>query len=393
MNAAVFAAALALAAPEARAAERLSEDLARRIQRGIDAIYQMEFDACEKTFQDLLKDYPDMPQAHFGLATVSWARFEYEEEESNVARHKEFEERIEHAIAKGKQWVKAHPEDPEGLVTVSGMYGMRSRLAMMLHKWLWAYWDGTKAVKLTEQALRIDPHYYDVYTGLGMWDYYTDTLPNVIKLLARVVAIRGNARRGIERLNMAAEKGRFTSTAAKLILVELMQDRSGPKYDPALGLRMIREVRQKYPMNPLFHFVEVIYLFESKLAKEAVAEAQAMVRAIKEGRRFYQPRYLPRAQVGLASAYCLTGDWDNATRALNSAIDVLEREKGHNRWGLWALVRRGQIHDVQGKREAAVADYKRALKHLDYWDIHDFAKLHLKQPAVERDVLTAIPPP
>lgn len=394
MKGLVLSVVLSAAPVAAQAKERLSEELSRRIQHGIDAIYKMEFDDCERTFEQLLKDYPGLPQAYFGLATVSWARFEYEEEESNIARHHEFERRIDEAIVHGKAWLKKYPDDPEGLVTVSGMYGMRSRLAMMLHRWLTAYWEGTKAVKLTEQALAIDPHYYDVYTGLGMWDYYTDTLPSVIKILARVVAIRGNAKRGIERLNLAAEKGKFTATAAKLILVELMQDRNGPYYDPAKGLRMIRDIRQRFPMNPLFQFVEVIYLFESRLAKEAVAEARAMLEGIEEGRRFYHPRYGPRAQVGLASAYFLTKDWEQAIGALQPAVDVLEKDKGHNRWGLWALVRRGQVHDVMGKRDAAVADYKRALGHLDYWDIHDVAKLHLKRPAVEKDLVeTAITPP
>lgn len=386
--------ALFVAPAAAQAKERLGEELSRRIQHGIDAIYKMEFDDCERTFEQLLKDYPGLPQAYFGLATVSWARFEYEEEESNIARHHEFERRIDEAILHGKAWLKKHPEDPEGLVTVSGMYGMRSRLAMMLHRWLTAYWEGTKAVRLTEQALAIDPQYYDVYTGLGMWDYYTDTLPSVIKILARIVAIRGDAKRGVERLNLAAEKGKFTATAAKLVLIELMQDRYGPYHDPAKGLRMIREIRQRFPMNPLFQFVEVIYLFESRLAKETVAEAQAMIKGIEEGRRFYHPRYGPRAQVGLAAGYFLSKDWEKAIGALQPAIDVLEKHKGHNRWGLWALVRRGQVHDVMGKRELATADYKRALEHLDYWDIHDVAKLHLKRPAVEKDLVeTAIPPP
>ena len=374
-------------------ARAMEPDLAKRVKHGMDDVYKMEFDDCEATFQALKKDYPDQPYPYFGLAAVSWARFEYQEEESNLERHEEFERRVDEAIAKGKKHVKAHPEDAEGMVCVSGIYGLRSRLALMLHRWVRAYWEGRSALKLANQALVVDPKVYDVYTGLGMWDYYTDTLPSVIKVLGRIVSIRGDAKRGIERLNLAAEKGLFTATAAKLILVELLQDRIGPYYDPAKGLRMIREIRQDFPMNPLFHFVEIIYQYESKNAKEAVAQSLDMVKGIEENRKFYLPRYAPRAFVGLAHAYFLTKDWPKSEEALSRAVDVLEKGKGHNRWGLWALIKRGQLRDVKGDRAGATADYKRALEHLDYWELHDVAKIYLKKPATEAELRGPIPPP
>ncbi|MBI4425398.1 MAG: tetratricopeptide repeat protein [Elusimicrobia bacterium] len=390
----LLAAALALAFSLPEAARAKDAELSRRIQYGIDAIYRMEFDECERTFEALLKDFPGLPQAYFGLATASWARFEYEEEQSNVGRHAEFERRIGQAIAKGQDWLKARPDDAEGLVCVSGMYGLRSRLAMMLHKWLRAYLDGTKAVRLTRRALELDPRLYDVYTGLGMWDYYTDTLPGVIKALGRIVAIRGNAKRGVEQLSLAAEKGEHTATAAKLALIELMQDRAGPFYDPVRGLRMIREVREKFPMNPLFQYVEIVYLAENRKAEQAQAEAKDFLKGIKEGRKFYHPRYAPRAYVALGTAHALTKDWAKAEEAFSEAVAILERQKGHNRWGLWALIRRGQSRDIRGDRAGASADYRRALEHLDYWDIHDLAKLHLKRPATEKDLVeTHMAPP
>lgn len=389
MKALALIAFLALPAP----AQIKDQELARRIQHGLDAVYKMEFDDCERTFQALLKDYPGLPYAYFGLAASSWARFEYQEEESNIARHHEFERRVDEAIAKGKAWVKANPGDAEGMVCVSGMYGLRSRLALMLHRWARAYWDGTSALKLAYRALELNPNLYDVYTGLGMWDYYTGTLPNVIKILARVIAIRGDPRRGIERLHLAADKGLHTATAAKLVLIELMQDRAGPNYDPPKGLKMIREIRQRFPMNPLFQFVEVLYLYESRMPKETAAEARDLLKGIEEGRKFYEPRFAPRALVGLAGAHFLTKDWAKAEEALTKAVDILEARKGHNRWGLWALIRRGQVKDARGDRKGALVDYRRALKHLDYWELHEIAKLHVKRPAVEKDLDTPIPPP
>jgi len=368
-------------------------ELAKRIQRGIDDIYKMEFDDCEQTFRDLLKSYPGLPYAYFGLATASWARFEYQEEESSLARHDEFERRIKDAIVHGNAWVKAHPEDADGLVCVSGMYGMRARLSLMLHSWVFAYLDGRSALKLIERAQKADPAEYDAYTGLGMWDYYADTLPKIIKALGRIVAIHGDAKRGIQRLKLAADRGEHTSTAAKLILIELMQDRTTPYYDPEQGLKMIREVRARFPMNPLFQFVEIIYLYEARRPNEAALQAQDFLQGIKEGRRFYEARYAPRGYVGLAAAYCMMRDFDKAEAALTEAVNIMEREGGPNRWGLWALVRRGQLRDVRRNRPGAFQDYRRALQLPDLWEIRDIAKLHLKQPATEKDLLGPIPPP
>ncbi|TPW18372.1 MAG: hypothetical protein FD126_3467, partial [Elusimicrobia bacterium] len=346
----------ALWAAPARATD---PDVAARIQHGIEAVYKMEFDECERTFRQLLKDYPGHPYGYFGLAAAYWSRFEYEQEESDLSLHEAFEKSIDDGVARGQEWLKAHPGDSDAFVCVSAMYGLRSRLSMMLHRWIRAYLDGTKALKLIHRAVELDPKQYDANTGLGMWDYYTDTLPGVVKVLGRIVSIRGDAPRGIARLKLAAEKGRFTSTTAKLILVELYQDRHTPYFNPKEGLRMIREIRKGYPMNPLFHFVELIYLYEGGQGPEAVRSAEDMLKGIHEGRRFYHPRYAPRAYAGLGTAHFLAKDWAKAAAAFGEGAKVLLEKPGrHNRWGLYSLIRRGQVRDVQGDRAGAVEDYK-----------------------------------
>lgn len=370
------------------------DDLSRRVQQGIDAIYKMEFDECERVSREMVRDYPDLPYGYYGLAIASWARFEYEQEESNPDLDKEFERRTEAALAKGRAYLKAHPEDAEAHQVVSGIYGLRARLSMVLHRWIRAYLDGSKAIKLAHRALELDPELYDVYTGLGMYDYYTDTLPTVVKILAKVIRMRGNAQRGIERLRMAASRGMHTATAAKLILIEIVQDRASRYYAPEDGLRWIREIRREFPMNPLFHFVEVIYLYEARKPQDARHEAQAFLKGIEEKKTYYHPRYAARGWVGLASAYFLDKDWTKAETALAEGVKLLLAAPGHNRWGLWALVRRGQVRDVRGDRSGALEDYRLALKQHDYWDFHDIAKKHLKQAAVEADlVATPMTPP
>ncbi len=369
------------------------EEISRRIQRGIDDIYLMDFDDCEKTFRALLQEYPGIPYGYFGLATASWARFEYQQEGSDIKTHDEFEKLIAEAIPQGHRWIKDHPTDAEGYLCLGGMYGMRSRLALTMHRWVRAYWDGTKALSLIKKAEKLDPKLYDVNMGLGMWDYYTDTLPGVIKVLGKLVAIRGDTFRGMARLKIAAEKGEHTATAAKLILVEAYADRNAKVYNPKEGLRLIREIRQKFPKNSLFHFVEMIYLYENRLAQEALQSAQAYLKAIRERKPFYDARYEPRGYVGLGTAYFLTRDWPKAAEAFARGAEALQ-PKVPNRWALFSLIRLAQVKDVMGDRAGALSIYKQALKAKDLWEFADFVKPFLKKAAIESDLLgTALSPP
>ena len=83
--------------------------------------------------------------------------------------------------------------------------------------WLTAYIDGRRAYRNAGKAVALDPALYDAYLGIGAFDYYVATLSGFVRALAFTGG--GDKAQGLAKLRLAAERGRFSRVAAKLLLV------------------------------------------------------------------------------------------------------------------------------------------------------------------------------
>ena len=185
---------------------------------------------------------------------IAWSRYEYEFETSDDKQREVFEQILNESIDGIKRWIKTHPNDPNGYMGIGALYGLRAMFSMRNRSWITAYFSGRKAISNLEKSLQIDPSYYDAFFGLGIYQYFTGTLPSVIKILAKIVAIKGDPAEGVRQLNLAREKAMFTSDSAKLILIEVQNTRGSKYYNPQKSLEFIRQLRAKYPTNPLMHW-------------------------------------------------------------------------------------------------------------------------------------------
>ncbi|MFA5162002.1 MAG: hypothetical protein WC421_07120 [Elusimicrobiales bacterium] len=386
----IIAAAALLFSGDALAYEKMPPELDALVMRGITSIHQLDFDGAEKDFSEILEKYPGQPYGYFGLAMSQWGRLEYQQEESNPALDELYEKKTDEAIDKGEAWLKKHPEDASAHVCVGGMYGLRSRLALMKHSWIRAYFTGRKGLKHMKTAIKLDSEYYDAYLGPGMYEYYAGTLPAVIRILAKFL-VSGDPKKGLEYLNLVREKGHYTATAAKLLLIEIYTQ-TGSKYaNPALALEWAKELRKQSPNHPMLHFVEIVCLYENGKWEEVRAEAEEYLRRIEKGEANYSAMYTPRALIALGTSYLAENKLDKALEAFVRA-EPPSKEKP-NRWAVWSVVRAGNIHDLQGERKKAVADYKRALGYQDHWGFRDYITAYLRKPYAAEQNPGQLPPP
>jgi len=100
------------------------------------------------------------------------------------------------------------------------------------------------------RALEIDPGLSDAEFGLGLYNYYVDTLSAIAKFLGFFMGIpSGNKQEGIRQLEHDATTGVLTPFAARFYLA-LNLHRYDQQYERALGV--IGPLVEKYPSNPLF---------------------------------------------------------------------------------------------------------------------------------------------
>lgn len=109
---------------------------------------------------------------------------------------------------------------------------------------------GVKAREHFLRAVQLDPELADADFGLGLYNYYVDTLSTVVRILGFFMGIPGgNKHEGVRQLDHAIADGVITPDAARFYLA-LDLHRYDLQYEEALTI--IGPLADKYPSNPLF---------------------------------------------------------------------------------------------------------------------------------------------
>jgi tetratricopeptide (TPR) repeat protein len=109
---------------------------------------------------------------------------------------------------------------------------------------------GVRAREYFMRALKLDPSLGDACLGLGLYNYYVDTLSSMAKVMRFFMGIPGgNKEEGIRLLHRAVEEGELSPAEAQFYLAINLHNYE-QRYEEAL--RSITPLAEKYPENPLF---------------------------------------------------------------------------------------------------------------------------------------------
>jgi tetratricopeptide (TPR) repeat protein len=110
--------------------------------------------------------------------------------------------------------------------------------------------EGVRAREHLLRALALDPTLSDADFGLGLYNYYVDTLSTMARVLRFFMGIPGGSKdEGIRQLRQAMEHGEITSAEARFYLAINLHNYD-QKYEEAL--EVITPLVEKYPENPIF---------------------------------------------------------------------------------------------------------------------------------------------
>lgn len=369
--------------------DKIDPFILERADKGVNAIYNLDFQTARTELSALLEQYPNYPLGLFGQIMIEWARYEYEFEKSNEEQAKVFENMIETSIKGIEDWIKQNGEQAQAYLALGGIYGVKARFLLANKNYVRAYFTGKKGLKYMNKSVEIDPQMYDGYLGQAIYEYYAGTLPAVVKILAKLV-VSGDADKGIMYLNLIKDKGRYSANTAKLLLVEI-SIQSKKYYNPPLAEQYINEIIKKCPQNPLFKFVAVIAAYQNKNYEEARKGAREFLAKIGK-EPFYKEIYIARSYTALASSYMQEGNYQEAKKLLEESLEAT-KDQEMSRWKLWNIFRLGQCYDALGERQKAVELYKSIKKYKETWDIDDEAKKYLKTPFIAGTDIGLMSPP
>jgi tetratricopeptide (TPR) repeat protein len=112
---------------------------------------------------------------------------------------------------------------------------------------------GVRARERLIRAQALDPDLADADFGLGLYNYYADTLSSIVKMLRFFMGIPGGSKQeGIRQLTRSIDEGTITPAEARFYLAISLHNYD-QKYERALEVSA--PLVEDYPSNPVFHLI------------------------------------------------------------------------------------------------------------------------------------------
>lgn len=238
-------------------------ELGEYARQGLDLLMQGDPDAAAAVFRQIQNRGPQSPLGYVLEADASWWKIYYATADlvdpdvfdvvssPTTPYDPHFEDLVNTAIRKSSSRRGAHQEEARNYLYESLAFGLRARLAGLRDRDLATARAGKRMRSLSLAALRLDPNLTDAYLGLGLYNYFVDTLPAIVKVLRFLIALPSGSRTlGLQQLQQVAEKGELARGEAKFLLAKDYSRRSERQYTKSLEL--FQELAQEYPHNPLW---------------------------------------------------------------------------------------------------------------------------------------------
>jgi tetratricopeptide (TPR) repeat protein len=157
---------------------------------------------------------------------------------------------------------------------------------------------GVRAREHLLRAKALDPALADADMGLGLYDYYADTLSTIAKILRFFMGIPGGSKQeGLRLLEHAISEGELTSNLARFYLA-LNLHRYDQQYEKALAV--LSPLADKFPTNPLFQLARGDLYAKLGRKEQALASYRAAA-ALTVPDTACQDRLQHLAQVSIAA--------------------------------------------------------------------------------------------
>jgi tetratricopeptide (TPR) repeat protein len=226
----------------------------------LDKIYSFDLEGAVGAAQRMEQEEPNHPLGYLLEAEALWwriwctsAEFKYGMNDARRRPKLKEDQRYFDLSAKALSLAEAQLKQNEsaemqfyaGMAEASAarLYGLRGENRNTAR-------SGVRAREHLLRAKAVDPDLADADLGLGLYNYYVDTLSSLARILRFFMGIPGGSKQeGVRLLEHAAAQGVLTSNIARFYLA-LNLHRYDQQYEKALDV--LAPLAEKYPANPLF---------------------------------------------------------------------------------------------------------------------------------------------
>jgi hypothetical protein len=238
------------------------------IDRGYRQMYDLKFDEAHKTFLQWERDHPDDPIGPVSnAAAYLFAEFdrlnilhsEFFTDNSMFHRRPkvtpdpavrvEFDQELDKSGKLAGQILERVPEQADALFAKILTLGLRADYEALIER---RDFDALKVIKdsraTAEKLLMVQPNYYDAYLAVGVENYLFSLKPAPMRWILQAGGAETNRDKGVQDLRLTAEKGRYLSPYARLLLaVAALRDK-----DIAQARDLLAALAREFPHNRLY---------------------------------------------------------------------------------------------------------------------------------------------
>ncbi len=351
------------------------------LNRAIDFIFKEDFARAMSLLDTLIQDKPTDPTGYFFRGVSYWR-------ESTLlaewTQHDQLQQKwLEQCLQVTRVALKKDPHDANALLYQGGAHGFLGTMYARQKNWFKTGLHAWKGMRALEQVLELAPQNFDSYYGLGLYHVMAGHQTGVVRWLQRLLPIpTGDAARGIDALKVAAEKGKYTSTAARaaLALTYLYFE-----HDYQQAIDILEPLSAEYSESIDFLSMLVNARFNREFTHPH-GEWQALILCLDRLEEKYRLRKLTPNPWWRKKMQFMRGYAAYHLDQLDVAQDLLERyahnyvkNGGSYLTGLSELTL-GKIFDRRGQRHQAQQKYVLALQQEKLGNVAQLASYYLRHP-------------
>jgi len=238
------------------------------IDRGYRQMYNLDFEEAHKTFAQWEREHPEDPLgavsnaaaylfAEFDRLNILHSEFFVDsglfhrrpKVTPDPAVRAAFDQELEKSGRLSELILARAPEDADALFSKILTLGLRADYEALIER---RDFDALRVIKesraTAEKLLTLRPSYYDAYLAVGVENYLFSLKPAPVRWILQAGGGQTDREKGVEDLRLTAEKGRYLSPYARLLLaVAALRGKDLPRARDLLGA-----LAHEFPGNRLY---------------------------------------------------------------------------------------------------------------------------------------------
>jgi len=223
-------------------------DLNSRISIGLESLYNFNFKSSEKIFENIIKAYPENPAGYY-YKSISHLWFFLDSKDNTELDI--FISLGDSAIDKAESILAKDSTDLFILYIIGSCYANRTFAFTRNENYFDAVLSARKFHVYFDELLSGDSLYYDAYASKGLFNFAVSQAPQTWSWALNLAGMTGNKKVGLNYLELASKKGRFSKIDAKFYLSQIYSEFL---LDYRSATRILNDLNSRFPKNLLFRF-------------------------------------------------------------------------------------------------------------------------------------------